>query len=142
MAIEDHDDPTPDPEATPVEIPFLEPEELHELATGILTGQVFSDRTVMASVPEDRVVQTLGMIWMPLGLGVLQGRDPSNIGLIYSWLRDAGPRSVNGFPIFYSMNLVHKDQLQLLQDKLNELGPILRPQDFNADGTRKNKEAN
>lgn len=33
----------------------------------------------------------------------------NNIGMVYSSLSDAGPRSINGYPIFYSMTIVSKE---------------------------------
>jgi hypothetical protein len=33
----------------------------------------------------------------------------SNIGVIYEWMEKAGPRSVNGYPTFFSCRLLHKE---------------------------------
>ena len=107
---------TNEPVLEPIELKKLTPDELTELATGIATRQVFTSN----DVPEEDA-RMIGSIWMPLGLGCFVGKDIAGIGFIYSWIRDAGPRSINGYPCFFSFKIFPGDQLQALRDEYNNV---------------------
>ena len=44
----------------------------------------------------------------------------NNIGMVYSLLSDAGPTSINGYPIFYGMNIVSKEDAVKFIDIYNK----------------------
>lgn len=43
-----------------------------------------------------------------------------SIGTVYEEMDKAAPRSVNGKPMFFSANFIHKDDLDILFEKLEE----------------------
>jgi hypothetical protein len=47
----------------------------------------------------------------------------SNLGVIYAYMRDAGPRSINGYPMFSACTLLHKADWEIVR------AAILREQD-------------
>jgi hypothetical protein len=54
---------------------------------------------------------------MPIGLGGLGGVDVDQIGAIIEYLDKAGERSINGYPIFMSCRVVHKDDWAQVAEK-------------------------
>jgi len=70
-------------------------------------GKIFCDRQIN---PRE-IGSMLAMVFMPIALGALSEtanvvRD--NIGMIYEYLSEAGPRSINGYPIFMSFKTLTK----------------------------------
>jgi len=90
-------------------------EELKQLALDMLSGAVFTNMHV--SAPEQ-----LGLVFMLLGfLNDEQAKELADIGLIYEYMSKAGPRSVNGMPIFMSARFVHKDDMPELTTIIKKL---------------------
>jgi len=94
-------------------------EELKQLALDILEGRVFTDRH--CSEPYE-----ISMVFMPLvfldeaGIEQLKADDP---GMVYEYLTEAGPRSCNGLPNFFSMKLLSQDgtkKVMAIYDQLKE----------------------
>lgn len=85
--------------------------ELRQLALDILEDKVFLDR--MCHRPETDIP----LVFMPLGLmdgdemDKFRAHDPA---LIYEYLEKAGPRSINGMPIFFSFQYLDKTELDQL----------------------------
>jgi len=91
----------------------LTKEEITALATGIVKSEIFTSVHVP---PED--MDMLRHIWMPLGLGLLAGKDHTEIGMFYSNLKDAGPMSINGYPMFMSISILRHDQFEELRQEV------------------------
>lgn len=86
-------------------------EEIKRVARGIATGEIFCNLHI-----HERDANLLGMIFIPLGLGGLGGLDPEDIGMIYADMKDAGPRTINGYPIFFSAKMINrKDTATVLE---------------------------
>jgi len=83
-------------------------EDMKELVFAICDGTVFTDRHLH---PGGRAGD-LGMVFMPIALGGLQFRDVEDLGMVYEFLHKAGPRSINGYPCFLSMNLVNRSDAE------------------------------
>lgn len=85
-------------------IPIKTDEELKQIAVDLFSGKIFTDRHVRN--PKD-----LGMVFMLL---VFTGDDfkqellDDPPGMIYEYLSEAGPRSVNGMPTFFSMRMLNE----------------------------------
>lgn len=97
----------------------LTKQELWDLAVGIVSGQVFTDRHIR---PED-YERTVLAVFMPL---VFADEDMiTEIGkeasLLYEWMDKAGPRSMNGYPMFFSVHWLHQDQQPQLDEFIDEL---------------------
>lgn len=52
------------------------------------------------------------MVFMPVALGAFSGWygvDLEQVGTIWEYLSEAGPRAINGYPMFFSLRVMHKD---------------------------------
>ena len=98
-------------------IPSRSAEELKQLALDIYAGRVYIDRYVQH--PRD-----IPLVFMPLmfldneQLASLQQSQP---GLIYEYLSEASPRTVNGMPGFFSMKTLNQADTEKLFDILVKL---------------------
>jgi hypothetical protein len=99
--------------------PRLPQEQIAELALGLFTGKVFSS----GQVPEhDR--RLLPMIFMPLALFSSEqakefGKHPP--AMICGRMKDTAPRSTNGYPIFFTMQMVYAQDAQLIRERYEKL---------------------
>lgn len=77
-------------------------EELNQIARDLAGNRIFTSRHL--SEPN-----LLGSVFLPLGLGALKDASEDelkNIGMVYEYLDKAGPRSINGYPMFFSCHLL------------------------------------
>lgn len=94
----------------------LDEQELKQLAMDIVDGKVFTDRHVRKGGEGD-----MPMIFMPIALGCFQTEDEANlqkIGMLYEYYDKAGPRSMNGYPVFTSLHIFPQVQLELLEQTM------------------------
>lgn len=99
-------------------VPRMEPKDLYQLAEDIDQRKVFTDRH-MESAPGRC---SLPNVFMPL----IFARDwvkkyHQDIGMIYEYMDKAGQTAINGMPIFQSMRIVHKDDVDELVRYITEL---------------------
>jgi hypothetical protein len=91
----------------------LSEEALRKLAQEIVEGKVFTDRDMRKA---DQMGGTmLGMIFMPVLLMQSPGVYLADAGLLYEYWDQAGPRSINGYPIFFSVRKVIKKDMPALE---------------------------
>lgn len=87
-------------------------ETLKQLAIDIVENKVFTDRNL-----NEKEYDKLFLIFIPLMF--LQKEDKLNwkeeLGMFYEYYDKAYNRNINGNPIFYSMQLFHIKDLDLLQ---------------------------
>jgi hypothetical protein len=89
----------------PTTIPRMTDDELREFVIAFCDQRVFTTAHV-----RENETDMLDMIFLPLGLGALAGlpeSEQSNLGCLWEYLSAAGPRAVNGYPIFMSMRIMH-----------------------------------
>lgn len=80
--------------------------ELKQIAMDFYEKKIFSDRHVENA-------HDLQMIFMPIILGAFKTKEEVNeIGMIYEYFDKAGPRSINGYPIFMSMCVLNKSEVE------------------------------
>lgn len=92
----------------------LNEEELRKLALDMVEGRVCHDQMY----PQDMVVH----VFMPLMfMESLTVEDAKSWGLIYEYLSEAGPRSINGYPMFMSLRVLHVNNLPRLNELTKEL---------------------
>lgn len=80
----------------------MDPDELRQLAKDAQGGSVYFLRD-----DDDPL-----MVFMPLGLGALQGapeEEVAKVGTVYQYLDKAASRSINGRPCFFSVRFLHVD---------------------------------
>ena len=86
-------------------------EEIMKLATDAFKGNVFFD-FVLEDESKDR--QLLYSIFQPLmfcSKDDLEALVENKIACLYEYMSKAGPRSINGYPMFTSMNFLDKTDL-------------------------------
>lgn len=101
--------------------------ELKEFVQNVVGNKVFLLQQ-MSPIQQETLVP---MVFVPIALGALEGwseEDIKNIGTIYGFYDEAGPRSINGLPIFNRMHIMHKDDwerarvaISFLQTQLDEV---------------------
>jgi len=77
--------------------------ELKKIAHDIYIGKIFCNRQV-----EPSMFGTVFMVWSLLDPLEKKKMIDSGMSMVYSDMQDAGPRSVNGYPIFWSMSVLNK----------------------------------
>jgi hypothetical protein len=83
--------------------PPLSDNVLRQFVVDYLGRSIFTDQD-MGKQRKD-----LLSVFMPVGLGCYDDRaifELANIGIFYEYLEKAGPRSVNGFPVFFSVRVM------------------------------------
>lgn len=98
-------------------VKMREATELKKLALDIYKGQVFG--TWQIRNPKD-----VGMVFMCAALmdkKMANKLEVENIVHFCEYLHKAGPRSINGMPTFFSMQIISKSEWDLLVPMIKEL---------------------
>jgi hypothetical protein len=90
----------------------MEDKERRKLAMEIATGKVFGSWMV----PKGQE-QMLSSIFIVLVLG---GKLPEDTAQVYEYYSEAGPLSVNGYPIFFSCRVIKQDDWEKLIPLVNK----------------------
>jgi hypothetical protein len=81
--------------------------ELKQIATELWQGKIFCDLNIR---PHERE-RMLTAIFMPLVFmnqeQIDEFKKPGAVGLIYEYFDKSAPRSVNGYPIFFSLRTLN-----------------------------------
>lgn len=78
-------------------------EDLRRFVDDLVSSRIFTDRHVRN--PSD-----IPMVFLPLAFGALSGWSDTGlkgIGVIWEYFDKAGPTSINGYPVFFSMHLMN-----------------------------------
>jgi hypothetical protein len=101
-------------------LPRKSDQELHELAVGILQNAIFTDRHID---PKDAHLSS--MIFMPLGFldrsQLLALKRKQRPGMVYAEMRHAGPRAINGYPMFFECAILHPGDAEVVWKKYKTL---------------------
>lgn len=85
----------------PQGIPSMSPEKLKEFVMGVVDGRIFTDRHVRH--PKD-----MTQVFMALNFMDPKALRVDDIGVIWEWMSEAGPRSINGMPMFMSFRMMNR----------------------------------
>jgi hypothetical protein len=102
-----------------VNITRLTDEELNNLAIAIVAG-----KTYIANQPEAvrfSFSHLIGLLNPPM-----TEEEAELVGALYEDYSAAGPRGINGYPFFFSLKFLHKDDLGPLHDKIEAKQKALR----------------
>lgn len=94
-------------------------EDLKRLAKDLVGNQVFCSDQIKSYDLVDMVFPILGF----MGKGARRQMKKHNVVHVYEYMNKAGPRSVNGMPMFFSCHLLTKqDYLKLreYEDKVRK----------------------
>ena len=78
--------------------------ELRQLAVDTANGKVYTDRHGADAIDAFMVIKLLAM----------SGKTPAFVeqwGMLYEYLTEAGPRTCNGRPTFFSCKILHVDDM-------------------------------
>lgn len=100
-------------------VPPTSEDELNKIVQGILTNQVFTSNHVQN-------VDMIPMVFMPIALGGLADVDLNTLGGIYEYMDKASPRSINGYPTFFSCRLVNREDWQRVGEAVRKGQEALR----------------
>lgn len=95
----------------------LTPEAVVDLARDIVTNRVY------LSTGQEGV--DLQLIFMPLAFMGMEPDAAENIGAIYEYIDKAGPRAINGLPMFFSCRFVHADDMEALRTEVTRMSDAL-----------------
>ena len=82
--------------------------EIKHIAKELWAGQIFCDR--QCRTPQD--VMSVFMVLALSGPEIIENMKNNEIDFIYEFMSAAGPRSVNGYPIFMSCRYLDKEDVQ------------------------------
>ena len=85
--------------------------ELKDLAVDLYEGRIFTDRFHLNNPRE------IGIVFMPIGLGGFGKKtkeEIADIAMVYEYLDQAGPTSINGHPIFGSCWFLNRKEFDVL----------------------------
>ncbi len=91
-------------------------EELKQFAMDVYDCKIFTHAQL-------RNQYDLRSVFMPIALGCLNDwteEEIAEVGFIYEYMSEAGPRSVNGYPCFTSVKFMDKTDSQIAVDFYNE----------------------
>ncbi len=94
------------------EVPRMTEDDIKELVLGLAQDRVFT----ATELPREDV-RMLQMVFVPLAFTPLAELDWDNIGNIVEYLDKASERSINGYPIFMSCRIVHKDDWAVVVER-------------------------
>jgi hypothetical protein len=100
-------------------------EQLKQLAKDIHTGLVFTNNHIP---PEDTMM--LGAVFMPLVMmNDEQQKDftDKQPGMVYEYLDKAGPRSMNGYPMFMSLQFITVEEYEKVRAFYEEFKAAAAP---------------
>lgn len=90
--------------------------DLKQIAIDLYDGKIFCD----AMISEHDGSRMIGAIFLPLMLGAITSEeDAKDIGMVYEYLSEAGPRSINGYPIFFSCKFLRKNEMEKFHEYYN-----------------------
>lgn len=84
--------------------PHMTDDQLREFVLGCCDDKIFTSFHV-----HEEPTDVLKLVFMPIAFGALKTIKLDELGCIWEWWIQAGQRSINGYPSFFSMRVMHKD---------------------------------
>ena len=109
----------------PKSIPSLSEQELSQLAKDIAMNLVFTSNHIRGY----DVSSTIGMVFMPVLFGAFSDMTEEarkDIGMLYEYYDKAGPRAVNGYPIFWSFRILNAKDRKVVWEKYDKIQEALK----------------
>lgn len=98
-------------------VPAKEPEFLTQLAKDIINRQVFTDWHL-----NDR--DDIKNVFIPIALGCFNDEPEeflADIGMLFARMNEATSRSINGLPSFFSVDLLNKQDAEIVREKCRKI---------------------
>ncbi len=91
-------------------------QELKQLALDYVENKIFGSW----DIPKTEKSNIIGMVFLPIMF--IEKKDiPKGLCHVYAYLKDAGPRSINGYPIFWSCSFLNKKEFQEFIQHVNKI---------------------
>jgi len=95
-------------------------DELKQIAIDIHKGKIFTS----FHIPPWRISQVIGLVFMAFGLaGPGAAREVIDSGVVgfYEYYDKAGPRSINGYPVFFGHHTVTQSEWEYILDVIKAM---------------------
>ena len=125
-AEEQTEEQTEEQEETPGPYTPLTADELFQLAIGVIGGSVFGSWEFRNDQEE---YTNLPMVFVPLlfaGEGLKSWMNSNGIVAAYEYVREAGPRGINGYPCFFSCRFLNREDATRLREQLVRIQAVGR----------------
>jgi hypothetical protein len=91
--------------------------ELADIASGIFRGEIFTDRHIRESD-----FSLITNIFMPLiFMDESQGFYLAKAGMLYSYMKEASPTGINGYPCFFSLSLLNDEDAKIVWQMYDDI---------------------
>lgn len=101
----------------------LTDEQVEELALAIFKNETFTDRHIAPG--DESLIPT---IFLPLGMldrkQALDLRRKQRPGMLYASMSKAGPRAINGYPMFFEVSMCSEPDASKIWTKYREISNI------------------
>ncbi len=89
-----------------------------------LAGDIYRDRVFTSDHLRQGDLEMLPVIFMPLVFAdkkIIEKLRKDAPGMIYEHISEAGPRSVNGYPTFFSLHIVSQEDTKKVWEKFEQI---------------------
>jgi hypothetical protein len=89
------------------EFPGVTDEQLREFVLAYADGRIFTS----ADIPKGQEARLYPLIFMPVALGAFSNvrkNDLKHVGVLWEYMNKAGPRGINGYPMFMSLRVLNR----------------------------------
>lgn len=97
-------------------VPVRPDQELKKLALEYTEGKIFGSW----NIHETDQKSVIGMVFMPITF-MLKKDLPEDIAHVYAYMHEAGPRSINGYPMFYSCYMLNEADYKKFVEYVNKI---------------------
>lgn len=101
------------------EVKRVSAEKLQEIFRDVQENKIFTS----AHLLDKELPTLLPLVFLPIALGALDGvpeEVKDQMGILWQYLDKAGPRTVNGLPVFTEFNVLHKEDWFILSKMVRE----------------------
>ncbi len=101
-----------------IDIPRMKDEALVQFVRDFCDGKIFTSADVRSND-----IRLLNTIFMPIAFGAFGERSQEfyeKIGLLWEHLSEAGPLSINRYPMFFSVRIMHKEDWERARGAINK----------------------
>lgn len=89
--------------------------EIKELALGIYKGEIFTSLQIREN--DTYLLSTIFMPLMFMDKEQIDKMEKHKAYMFYANMSEAGPRAINGYPIFMSMNYINEEDCKKVLEK-------------------------
>ena len=95
--------------------------DLKQLAQDLLAGRIFTDRHMPEGEKAHLVFMPLTFLNEEQAKQFQEGVKNESIYMLYEYMDQAGPRTINGMPIFMSYRVLNKQQAEKMIEYYNKI---------------------